>query len=169
MSCEFEVDGNCQVSTLLVGINVPLDSKVCAACKSHISPMAINAVTCSRAAWAARQAKLPIPPETLNCIRDGQQEGPGTEIKKMLARLKIAEPTATCSCNARANLMNVWGPEGCEQRMDEIVGWLREEAHKKWPATKLISIDWAIKKLIRKAIQRANRKMLRNQSKNTTR
>jgi hypothetical protein len=53
--------------------------------------------------------------------------GPGTELKKLL-RLVGITATPTCPCNARAAQMDVWGADECETRLDEIVGWLREEA-----------------------------------------
>ena len=37
--------------------------------------------------------------------------GPGTELKKLFAELGIA-PTASCTCNALANEMNMLGPDG---------------------------------------------------------
>jgi hypothetical protein len=53
--------------------------------------------------------------------------GPGTELKKLL-RLVGITATPTCPCNARAAQMDIWGADECQQRLDEIVGWLREEA-----------------------------------------
>lgn len=52
--------------------------------------------------------------------------GPGTELKKMFADLGIiASPT--CSCNARARAMDQYGITWCEENIDKIVGWLKEE------------------------------------------
>jgi hypothetical protein len=53
--------------------------------------------------------------------------GPGAELKKLLRMVGIAA-TPTCPCNARAAQMDAWGADECQQRLDEIVGWLREEA-----------------------------------------
>jgi hypothetical protein len=53
--------------------------------------------------------------------------GPGTELKKLL-RLVGITATPTCPCNAHAVQMDIWGADECQQRLDEIVGWLREEA-----------------------------------------
>lgn len=53
--------------------------------------------------------------------------GPGTELKKLLGAIGIVADE-NCQCNKRAKLMNIWGCDECEQRTDEIVGWLREEA-----------------------------------------
>lgn len=78
--------------------------------------------------------------------------GPGTELKKLLAAVGIV-PDANCQCNKRAKLMNIWGCDECERRLDEIVGWLREEA----AARGLPFVDAAGRVLVRKAIANARR------------
>ena len=55
---------------------------------------------------------------------------PGTALKGLLRRVGITA-TPTCPCNARAVQMDLWGPDECERRLDEIVGWLEEEARKR--------------------------------------
>jgi hypothetical protein len=81
------------------------------------------------------------------------QDGPGTELKKLLSKVGITA-SANCSCNARAAQMNAWGADESEKRIDEIVGWLREEATKR----KLPFIDAAGRLLVRRAIANAKRK-----------
>lgn len=56
--------------------------------------------------------------------------GAGTQLKKLLSKVGI-KSTENCSCNARAKLMNANGIEWCEQNVNEIVGWLKEEAAKR--------------------------------------
>ncbi len=51
--------------------------------------------------------------------------GPGTELKAALKSLGI-EPTASCDCNSKAEQMDRWGVEGCRERREQIIGWLRE-------------------------------------------
>ncbi len=51
--------------------------------------------------------------------------GPGTELKAILHSLDI-NPVASCDCNSRANQMDAWGVQGCRDRIDEIVGWMRD-------------------------------------------
>lgn len=55
--------------------------------------------------------------------------GPGTELKKLFADLGIVS-SPTCSCNARARAMDHYGIEWCEENVDKIVGWLKEEHEK---------------------------------------
>lgn len=78
--------------------------------------------------------------------------GPGTELKKLLAGwpFRIAAK-ATCPCNARARLMDERGCDWCQEHIDEIVGWLGEEAAKR----KLLFIPLAAKWLVRRAIANA--------------
>jgi hypothetical protein len=78
--------------------------------------------------------------------------GPGTELKKLLARVGIAA-TPNCSCNARARTMDEKGCDWCEQNLDEIVGWLREESAKRG----LPFIDLAGRMLVRRAIRNARK------------
>jgi hypothetical protein len=78
--------------------------------------------------------------------------GPGTELKKLLGKFGIT-PDAGCSCNSRAATMNQWGANVCEQRIDEIVAWLREEAVKRG----LPFLDFAARVVVKKAISNARK------------
>lgn len=82
-----------------------------------------------------------------------QPEGPGTELKLLLSRIGITAKPG-CSCNARASEMDSQGCEWCEQNIDTIVGWLREEATKRG----LPFIDAAGRLLVRRAIGNARRR-----------
>lgn len=53
--------------------------------------------------------------------------GPGTELKKILKFFGI-NATPQCNCNAYAAAMDRDGPDRCLARIDEIIGWLAEEA-----------------------------------------
>lgn len=56
--------------------------------------------------------------------------GPGAALKSLL-RLAGIVASPTCSCNARAAQMDVWGEWECLKRLPEICGWLKEEAEKR--------------------------------------
>lgn len=56
-------------------------------------------------------------------------EGPGTELKALLASLGLT-PASGCDCNARAAQMNAWGVDGCREHRDEIIAWLQEQKDK---------------------------------------
>lgn len=78
--------------------------------------------------------------------------GPGTELKKILALVGITA-TPNCSCNARAAEMDRQGCSWCEEHIDTIVGWLREEAEKRG----LPFLDAAGRLLVRRAIRNARK------------
>jgi hypothetical protein len=78
--------------------------------------------------------------------------GPGTELKKLLARVGITA-SPDCACNARAAEMDRQGVEWCEANLDIIVGWLREQAE----ARGLPFLDIAGRLLVKRAISNARR------------
>ncbi len=79
--------------------------------------------------------------------------GPGTELKKILARWGI-RPGENCACTRRAKTMDQNGPRWCEQNLDKIVGWLKEEANNR----KLPFINRLGKILVRRAIRNSQKK-----------
>jgi hypothetical protein len=84
------------------------------------------------------------------------QNGPGTELKKLLARVGITADAIDCSCNARADEMDrqeQQSPGWCEANLDIIVGWLREQAE----ARGLPFLDIAGRLLVRRAIRNARK------------
>jgi hypothetical protein len=81
--------------------------------------------------------------------------GPGSELKKLLARVGITA-TPDCSCHARAAEMDrreQETPGWCEANIDTIVGWLREQAE----ARGLPFLDLAGRVIVRRAIANARR------------
>lgn len=53
--------------------------------------------------------------------------GPGTELKKLLAKIGLKE-TPGCKCKSRAAEMDRRGPDWCEAHVETIVAWMAEEA-----------------------------------------
>jgi peroxiredoxin/predicted Fe-S protein YdhL (DUF1289 family) len=78
--------------------------------------------------------------------------GPGTELKKLLAKIGIAV-TPDCPCAAHAALMDQNGCAWCEQNLDTIVGWMREESERRG----VIFIEKAARFLAKRAIAKARR------------
>ena len=79
--------------------------------------------------------------------------GPGTELKKLLSRVGI-QATQGCSCNHRAAVMDQWGPDVCEDRLEECVSWLSEEATKR----RHPFVDAVGRLIIKRAISNARKK-----------
>lgn len=78
--------------------------------------------------------------------------GPGTELSGMLARIGI-HAAPNCSCKAHARQMDEWGPDVCEQRLPEIIGWLERQA----TARKLPFSRFVAEQVVRLAIRRARK------------
>jgi hypothetical protein len=82
-------------------------------------------------------------------VKTKAKGGPGTELHKLLGKLGLS-PVEGCKCKGRARKMDEWGPDICEDRINEIVGWMEEEARKRkkwfvrWPAKTVVLL--AIKK-----------------------
>ena len=87
-------------------------------------------------------------------------DGPGAQLKAVLRDWLGITATPTCSCNARARTMDANGCDWCEEHLDEIVGWLREEAGKR----KLPFLDAAGRVLVRRAIRNARKEQARAQA-----
>jgi hypothetical protein len=62
-------------------------------------------------------------------IVENKKEGPGTELKVLLASLGLT--AGGCQCDAHAQKMNNWGTEGCKEHKEEILSWLRAEQKKR--------------------------------------
>lgn len=84
---------------------------------------------------------------------ENHPNGPGTILHGFLKKIGITS-TPTCSCNMRAIEMNEKGPEWCQENIDTIFEWLKEEADKR----KYVYQDWCIKALINRSIKRAIKK-----------
>jgi hypothetical protein len=85
-------------------------------------------------------------------IREG---GAGAELKAMLAGWPLyIKPSKNCSCNYRAAQMDRLGCGWCEQNIETVSGWLKEEATRR----RLPYVETLVKALVRKAISRARAK-----------
>jgi len=80
------------------------------------------------------------------------EQGPGTELKKLLAKIGI-KASPTCSCNKRAKTMDENGIEWCEQNVETICDWLAEESAKR----KLPFVRLAGKAIVHMAIRKAKK------------
>jgi hypothetical protein len=79
--------------------------------------------------------------------------GPGSELKVLLKNWLGITANPNCSCNAKARQMDEWGCEVCEQRIEQIVDWLGDEARRR----KLPFMRMAATQLVKLAIRRARK------------
>jgi hypothetical protein len=92
-------------------------------------------------------------PQTL----EEHPNNPGTVLSKMIKSVGI-QMTDSCSCKRHALEMNIRGNNWCEENIDTVVGWLREEASRRG----LPFIDTLGKLLVGRAIKKS-RKLLANE------
>jgi hypothetical protein len=79
--------------------------------------------------------------------------GPGTELKKILSSVGIhAKPN--CACNRKARIMDERGIEWCQKNINQIIGWLKEEAEKR----KMPFVEAFARILVKRAIYNAKKK-----------
>jgi hypothetical protein len=83
---------------------------------------------------------------------------PGTILSKMIKKMGIVI-TSNCSCRRHALAMNENGNDWCENNIETIVGWLKEEAQKR----KLPFIDAAGRFMIKRAIQKSRKLLSKKQ------
>lgn len=76
--------------------------------------------------------------------------GAGTILSNMLSVIGL-KSTSNCACRRHAIEMNENGPDWCEQNMDTIISWLKEESIKR----KLPFIESVAKMMVNKAIAKA--------------
>ena len=130
-----------------------------ASCQWTFGPGRLECKHCGRVVnTTSRSVRAACPvntgPERITVQAGYAPAGPGTEMKKLLAGWPLyITATENCPCNRHAAQMDVWGPDECERRLDEIVGWLRAEAARRG----LPFADVAGRLLVRRAISRARR------------
>ena len=76
--------------------------------------------------------------------------GAGSILTGMLSTIGI-KSTSNCACRRHAIEMNEKGPDWCEQNMDKILSWLKEESEKR----KLPFIESVAKIMVIKAVNKA--------------
>ncbi len=79
--------------------------------------------------------------------------GAGTELKNIITKFGL-KPGLNCKCGQHIREMDTNGVEWCEQSMDTITEWLREEAQR----AKLPFTEIGAKLLIKRAISNAKKK-----------
>ena len=84
-------------------------------------------------------------------------DGPGTILTGMISALGI-KSSSTCSCRRHALEMNEKGPDWCEQNMDTIVSWLRDESSKRG----LPFVDTVGRMMVQRAISKSRKLLAKN-------
>lgn len=87
--------------------------------------------------------------------------GPGSILTGMISSLGI-KSSSTCSCRRHALEMNDKGPDWCEQNIDTILSWLKEESQKR----SLPYVDAVARVMVNRAINKS-RKLKAKEQQNT--
>jgi hypothetical protein len=87
---------------------------------------------------------------------DPSLRGVGTELHRLLGYFGVHMKPG-CSCRGRMVQMNKWGVQGCEENIETIVEWLKEEAARR----NLPYITAAGRMLVRRAIHNARKEAQR--------
>ena len=97
------------------------------------------------------------------CLRDKYSgdvdrmvRGPGTELHRLLGKFGLHMKKG-CACKARMVQMNKWGCDGCEENIETIVEWMKEEA----AARGLPYLSTVGRMLVRRAIHNARKEASR--------
>lgn len=84
-------------------------------------------------------------------------DGPGSILSGMFSSLGITA-SANCSCKKHAIEMNTKGNDWCEQNMETIMSWLKEESTKR----NLPFIETIAKLIVQRAISKSRRLLAKN-------
>lgn len=78
--------------------------------------------------------------------------GPGSILSNMISAIGI-KSTPNCSCRRHALEMNDKGPDWCEQNIDKILGWLKEESEKR----KIPFVETVARMMVNRAISKSKK------------
>ena len=154
MKCEYLDNKICTIATQLAGSNIFPIVVQCNYCTKHANPnRSINKVTVSIAIGGSSNlaTKIQILKDYGHLLAETPtiEEGPGTELKKLLSW--FYSPTKKCNCSTRIQKMNKWGPNECEKRIETIMRWMKHSAR----INNVPYFELAVKLVIRKAIKNA--------------
>lgn len=83
---------------------------------------------------------------------ESDPHGPGTILSGMLSVLGI-KAIQNCPCRRHAIEMNTKGPDWCEENIDTILGWLKEESSNR----NLPFVETVAKLMVQRAINKSRR------------
>jgi len=120
----------------------------------------LQSFTCTACGCKVNAAPNAPPRKTCRFTKT-HQERVGSHISRLLERLSIANLPG-CKCKSRAKYLDRVGADWCEQNIETIVEWLKEEA----TARGLPYLSTVGRMLVRRAISNARKEAER--AKNTT-
>lgn len=86
-------------------------------------------------------------------------DGPGTILTNMIKSIGITS-SSNCACRRHAIEMNEKGNDWCEQHIDTILSWLKEESKKR----NLPFVEFVAKSMVQRAIYKSRRLKAKKES-----
>ena len=117
-------NGHCDIASRIAGVPAPIQGEACSICQKSSRPMTLNVVTCQLAYAVSKDPRIK---EAFNQLNHEPHNRPGTCLRTLLQELGITEGKA-CQCDEYASIMNMWGTQGCVERMDDIVDHLNSQS-----------------------------------------
>ncbi len=128
MTCKYRVDDTCVLAGILANTEpTPVTDDHCTRCSREVNLVTID--------LAIKHLEVKYPRSRLKNhltllfheLGSGNKKtsGPGTLLKNILSWFS----TEGCDCSKYAQVMDAWGPEVCEQNIEQIIGWLRKSAN----------------------------------------
>lgn len=146
--CRFAVAGQCQVSSLIAEVPVPLHPSTCHACKLQDSPMAVNTITCSAARLAVVKAGRDVDPDLQRCLAP-KQTGIGTELESIIHAWQhrlgwiglgwLLEKSASCGCESMKLELNSISIIESRKYSGDLARWIHANWEKRFPKMKPIA------------------------------
>lgn len=135
----------------ITGFPIPLlvvDAATFSTISDNLSLTALEALTKTKLGDNPESFLQGLFPKTL----ESDPNGPGSVLSGMIASLGI-KAAPNCSCKRHAIEMNEKGPDWCEENMDTILSWLKEESTKR----KLPFIESVARLVVQRAIKTSRR------------
>jgi hypothetical protein len=140
-----------------------------AADTSCLAPLGQNRYQCSKFGWTITvfPSELPIHcdcenRESVTFVVRSAIKGPGDFLHDAILKWIGEGPTRECGCTDRINQMNGWGSAGCSEHLEEIVGWMMEEAKKRgWKMATMPGAATVARLMVLRAVRQAEREAKR--------
>lgn len=117
MHCPNKLNDSCKLINQLLGRTIDIPQAACIKCSASNKPQQLNRVIYGIAQFHEtdpdRKRKL------IALITPEVTKGPGTELRKILTTIGIHE-LVDCECDSYANRMDLWGTQGCIERIHAI-------------------------------------------------
>lgn len=128
-----------------------------------------NRVHCPKFGWTLTVNVWPFrcqcPDTTVPTVKAKPKcpKGPGDYLHAMITRWTGEDIRPTCNCRSWIARMNAWGPDGCREHLDEIVGHMLSEAKKRgWKLAGLPGAATVARLAVRRACRLAEKEKARH-------